>query len=659
MNSCKRKLGLYAIMCMTFCIGNNIHAEATKDNPIVEDTISESHILSFKIPEKEDRIAGKIDVITKKDIKNLPVKTVNDLLKYISGVDVRQRGSFGAQTDISIRGGNFDQIALLINGINVTDYHTGHNSFNLPTDIEDIERIEIINGPAAMTYGVSSLSGIINIITKKDKNLSIRAEGGSHNYHNWAGRLSGQYKKISGSISAGVLSTDGHVFKAGQPLTDLNKINAFSTLSYDDKRFSATIQGGFFNSNFGANTFYSPKFDNQFEHVQKVMFSAGGHLRGKINIIPSIYYLGSTDRFELFRDAPSKYPFNYHHSNSLGSNLNVWFKSFIGKTFFGMEYRFDNIISTKLGTELKNPIKIKGTDRFYDKGKSRHNLNLYAGQNFDFKYVNANIGIKAFRNFADNEGFTFYPNADISLKIKNFILYTSYSSSFRMPTFTDLFYSDPSHVSNEYLKTEKIQAFEGGMNYFGHGISIKTNIFYQIGKDFIDRIKYDKDGAGAKWQSFNFASINNFGQSMIVDVKPDIISGNAIKFWKSFKIDYQHISQSKNNIEGIQSKYVLEYPKHKLVISSMFEIKYLYFNFAYRYVDRNGKYTVFDKDTPGGRPETYKPYNLFDMKMGVRYKNIDVFAEAVNLFNSRYFDYGNVVQPGRLVRMGICYRLNP
>ena len=128
-------------------------------------------------------------MLDREAIANAPAQSVNDLLKYAIGVDVRQRGNLGAQTDISIRGGSFDQITILLNGINICDPQTGHNAAEFPVDISEIERIEILEGPAGRVYGTSSLMGAINIVTRIDKQsgAAVHAEGGSYGYFNGAG----------------------------------------------------------------------------------------------------------------------------------------------------------------------------------------------------------------------------------------------------------------------------------------------------------------------------------------------------------------------------------------------------------------------------------------------------------------------------------------
>jgi len=71
-------------------------------------------------------LARVVTVVTKEEIQNAPVKTLSDLLRYIPGVDIRQRGGNGVQADINMRGGTFDQMLVLLNGINISDPQTGH-----------------------------------------------------------------------------------------------------------------------------------------------------------------------------------------------------------------------------------------------------------------------------------------------------------------------------------------------------------------------------------------------------------------------------------------------------------------------------------------------------------------------------------------------------
>ena len=124
-------------------------------------------------------------------IASAPAENINDLLKYALGVDVRQRGAMGMQTDISMRGGTYNQIAVLLNGIDISDPQTGHNSADFPVNLSDIDHIEVLEGPAARGHGASSMIGAINIVTKYsgESKASLNLEGGSFKYGNANGSV--------------------------------------------------------------------------------------------------------------------------------------------------------------------------------------------------------------------------------------------------------------------------------------------------------------------------------------------------------------------------------------------------------------------------------------------------------------------------------------
>lgn len=141
---------------------------------IPEVNIQEVIIYENRIQLPLSQKPSSIVVIDSGKIINLPVQSISDLLHYVAGVDIRQRGSNGIQSDISIRGSSFDQVLILINGIKISDPQTGHYSFNLPVDISSIDHIEVYKGPSARVFGQNAFAGAINIITKNTDSKYIQ-----------------------------------------------------------------------------------------------------------------------------------------------------------------------------------------------------------------------------------------------------------------------------------------------------------------------------------------------------------------------------------------------------------------------------------------------------------------------------------------------------
>ena len=203
-----RKLYIFSLLLLlSLPFGRMCRAQSEERTQQLEGVV----VTASRIPTFLGQSARIITVLDSLAISAIPATTVNDLLKYAVGVDVRQRGAEGMQTDISIRGGTCEQIAVLLDGVSISDPQTGHNSADFPVPVSQIERIEILEGPAARTYGTSSLLGAINVVTKKPSRTGIEArlEGGSHGLASASVAFGKAGKRVDNSISAAYSRSDG------------------------------------------------------------------------------------------------------------------------------------------------------------------------------------------------------------------------------------------------------------------------------------------------------------------------------------------------------------------------------------------------------------------------------------------------------------------
>ena len=642
--------------------GISVNAEKAEMDSVITNRgvmMDEVSVTGTRAPLTVSQQARMVTVLSREEIQAAPVQSVNDLLKYAVGVDVRQKGPLGALTDVSIRGGNSEQVTILLNGINICDAQTGHNAFDFPVDISEIERIEILEGPAARVYGTSSLLGAINIVTQTppQSSLSAHVEGGSYGYLSAGMRANLSKEKWNNQLSGSYTRSDGYLRnKAGKLNADYHTGKAFYQGNYTDNDVRVQWHAGMSIKDFGSNTFYSTKYDDQFEHTFKTFTAIQAeNLQGRFHIRPAIYWNRSMDRFELFRNAANKYPFNYHRTDVYGVNLNTYFDWKLGRTAVGAEIRNEDLVSGNLGEPLAKPKHIHGTDRDYTVGLNRTNIQFVFEHNLILDRFTLSAGLIAVKNTQADMHMRVYPGIDASYRIgQAWKLYASYNTSLRMPSVTELFYSVGGHKADKHLKPEELSALETGVKYETKGVTAKASLYWNHHKNLIDWINDGTlDASGAPlWKSVNFGTINDFGAEMALDFNLLQLIPSQ-RFFKKFGVAYSYINQDKTEQAGIVSKYALEYLKNKVVSNLQMNLwRNLDLGLNYRFQHRMGSYLDVNNQR-----HKYRSYGVMDARLSWNDKSWTAYLEANNLFGTHYLDYGNVPQSSTWVIGGIRINL--
>lgn len=639
-------------------------AESVATDPVVTDStatttarelmLEEVAVTGSRAPLTRSQAARMVTVLERADIAQAPVQSINDLLKYAVGVDVRQRGPIGAQTDVSVRGGNYEQVTILLNGINICDPQTGHNAFDFPIDISDIERIEVLEGPAGRVYGTSSLLGAINIVTKRgDAALDAHIEGGSFGYLSAGARFAVKGQS-NHSLSGSYIRSDGYSRnKAGGLNADYSGWKAFYQGNYDDATVSVSWHAGLSAKGFGSNTFYGASWDDQFEHTLKTYTAIQAeNKQGRFHLKPSIYWNRNMDRFELFHNAPDSYPFNYHRTDVYGVNLNSYFDWNLGRTALGAELRNEDLVSGNLGEPLERKHHIHGTDRNYEYSLNRTNISFVFEHNILLRCFTLSAGVVAVKNSWNEMNMHVYPGIDASYRLgDNWKVYASYNTSLRMPSVTELYYSVGGHKADKHLKPEELSAVEVGVKYGTRGISGTLSGYHNHCKNVIDWIRRTND-PDAPWESVNFTKVNAWGAetSLTFDFNEVL---PTVHILKKLHIAYNYIDQDKVEENGIQSQFTLEYLRHKLVANLQLQLwRELNLGLNYRFQDRTGSYTDSD-----GNTQDYKPYGIVDARLSWDKDSWKIYIEANNLLDKSYVDFGHIPQPGTWIMAGASIHL--
>lgn len=589
-----------------------------------------------------------LTIIDKTTIKQLPVQNLDELLETISGVDIRQRGVGGTQSDVSIRGGSFDQVLILLNGVNITDPQTGHYNLDIPVELADISRIELLQGSAARLYGPNAFSGAINIITEKNDKKGLSAQLTAGSYETFTQNISGNIgnKKLSSFNSFSNKTSKGYI-----PNTDYNILNAFShtTLS-TNKAGKFDLQIGFQQKSYGANAFYSFSYPAQFDHTQTFYGVLNWQFtKENFGITTQLYYRKHYDRYELYRDSITTKPpwytsHNYHLTDVAGAKAMSTFQFPFGKSTVGVDIRNEHIYSNALGI----PITMAVNNPFDKRSKfTKEDNRLFATAFADFSKTIDQFHISVGTSVTYNKQFEYiwFGGADVTYTVSdNMRFYTSYNNAVNLPTFTDMYLQNAINKGNVNLLPGKSSTFEVGTKYDKKQLKINGTVYYRMGQNVIDWVKYP---TSTKWESINHEKLNAFGVDLLTSYK------FKDSFLQTISLAYSYIKLD-NEAVTFDSKYALDYLRNKAVLTLNHRIcSKLSAQWKASYNDRAGNYTDFATNLP----LNYSPFTMLDLRILWTDKYFDIFADGNNLLNTTYADFGGLTQPGINFNVGIRLKL--
>lgn len=569
---------------------------ADKNESIKEEVV----VIGSLIPVEFSKIARRVTIIEEEEISKVGANSVSDLLKHILGLDLRQRAPFGVQADLSIRGSNFSQISILINGIKVYDPQTAHHNLEIPVSLSSIERIEVLHGQGSSLYGENAIGGVVNIVTKKSfqKKVSGQFSAGSYKTLFGSFSLSRSFKRISQAFTVEYQKSDGFAFNRDFEVFNLSSI---SHIKFLHNWLGLLI--GFNKKEFGADNFYGP-FPSK-EWTETKFMGVEWKIRStKIKFL----YRRHDDKFLLDINQPD-WHVNTHKSQSYGAEVHSFLEwGSAGKLFIGGEARKDGIQSKLLGNRSYWKLSVFSEFQTILNGK------LY-------------VNVDARGDYFSNHGMEFVPGFSLSYLFSSRLkIRASAGKAFRIPSFTELYYYSPANRGNAELKPEKSLSFEAGIDYFPlHDFQLEATAFLRKDKDIIDWIKRENQ---LFWEAENIQKIDFYG-----------IETN-LKFKNTFLAGYSYMKSNPDMLVNLLSKYVLNHPVHQICstlhLSLPFDINY-------------GCWVSFKKR------KKQKGYLIVDIRISRMIKNWEFYIQATNVSNVRYYEIPSVSMPGRWIMAGIKF----
>jgi iron complex outermembrane receptor protein len=522
-------------------------------------------------------------------------------------VDLQQRAPDDVQSDLTIRGSTFGQTLVLLNGLRMNDAQTGHHNMDLPLPTASIERIEILRGAGSTLYGSDAMAGSVNFITAPPTYSELRLGAAVGNFG--INQQSGDVSLLRGPLDE-QLSVARDFSSGFLPDRDYRSLTIFSNSGLQSSLGHSLLMLGYGDKPFGADQFYGNY--NSWERTKSWFAGFKQDLGKKTEF--DFGYRRHTDEFILLRNDPAVYENNHideswqtslRRQDSLGQNATL---------FYGGEGFHESIDSNNLGLHSRS------------RGAVYVDYDLRALGRFSFS-----LGARE-EIFSSTHG-EFSPTVAAGVWLKaGFKLKGNISRAFRLPSYTDLYYSDPGNLGNPNLQPESAWDYEGGLLWDRGGrFKAEATMFERRENNDID---YVRSSPADLWHAENLDRVNFTGVETSVEVR--------LPRRQRLEFGYTGLHGTQNALNGLESKYVFNYPVNDGIVSWQGEL-------PEKLIARTG-IGVVDRFGSG-------PYALWDAAIGREFRHVAAHLSFSNLTNTQYEEIQGVLMPGRSVVFGLEFFL--
>ena len=596
------------LIILIHCIVYVLHAEMKQDH-----TLSPIIVTAKEYSDYVTETGQAMTIIHGDRIIELPFDNIADVLSYVSGVDVQQRGAHGVQSDVSIRGSGFEQTLILLDGMSFNNPQTGHHNMDIPINLEDIERIEIIKGPGVRKYGANAMAGVINIISKSGNKTAFNGHlaYGEYDYYNMGAQSQIKTHAVSNRISFNKKYSSGHL------PDDFTNFDIMS-LSYQGKiqleKHEIRFGSGYLDKDFGANQFYTDIYPHQKEQTKTFqLYSQAQFQFGRFMIEPQISWLQHKDVFDM--EIGTTWYRNDHQSDVIESKLISRYKTDLGELLLGCEYTQEELDSSNLMNRKRNR---KG-------GFIEQKMFIN-----DFMALSGGISYL----YSDQWGWEYWPGAEINLAISEQLnIFASVAKTVRIPTFTELYYQTPANLGNPNLNPEYQISSELGCRFLDIGFfASQISVFHRSTRDVIDWVR---ESINTPWQAENIGQIKTQGIEVGLTVLKDFFA--PIPFIQTIRLDYTFLDANRE-LGPLTSKYALDHLTHQFHTSIQFD-----------WYDQI-KHTVTLKMNERLKGDSYI---IMDTHLTYDFQWAKGFINLTNCFDEEYTEAGFAPMPGRWFIAGI------
>jgi len=592
-------------------------------------------------------------IIDNKKLLNKNSASISGLLKSIYGFDLQMAHAHGRNVNISIRGssdykpgGYNNRVLLLIDGFPVSIPNSGAPDWNA-IPLENIDRIEIVRGPASSLYGHNSMGGVINMVTKSNfskKIFSYDAGIGSFNNSIFNLNYSQELKNVQVFTSAGYNYSSGHRFNANH-----NSIRGSLKLKSDsNNQRNWSLSGIITKSNNGQPGFIYPDNPGLISYRQSERVSSYIQLFYSFPVFDNGYLSSSIgiNHFNTTYNDRDDTPIDkiqgqttYNDQMLLLRNEYQYFFDDKSILTIGAEFGNDQSKADVINSIYKQPIQ--QTIAAFSQLKKNINtlLKMDIGIRYDYRWVQGgkNYPKKMFQAFSPKFNVYFQSTPDKQYHM-------SLNRGFRAPSISELFLEHESSYGlqfrgNSGLQPEYLTAAEIGFkNHNNQNHTWFTNIFYNYYRDMIDFVY------SIPVESLNRTNVDAYGVEIggTHDLPFDIAN-------LEFSYSYLDMKDLKNPDMPIlyRSKHTVKGSIIKPIV------KDINFSLSFNYKSVQQYEDFLSDDHPvidnifrfpiKKIPDTI----LFDLEVSKSFTNYKITGMVRNIFDKKYVLIQHYPMPGR------------
>lgn len=657
---------LYAL-CILFLYPVVLQAQITVELDSI--TVTASRI-STTISE-----SGKsVSIYTQKEIEQMPVNSVDDLLRSLPGVNINGRQGFGVQADVGIRGSTFNQVLFMLDNTPLNDPLTAHFNTNIPVSLSEIGQVELIRGPASTSYGADAVGGVVHIKTKMYlereiqsgdailNRLDVDLSAGQNNLRMADVAVELLKNRIRFSSSVRTNRSDGEIFSNPgfeEGVSSQQSYNSFFDVTNYTAAFSYRLsdswswymRGGIDERDFNARYFYTRSiFDESVEEISSkwglstLSFNRGNH---KVELNSS--YRSLNDIFDFNSDIA---PVNEHTTNMLFLNLshqysirNVSDRINSIRFMTGAQYLDKQIESTDRGDHQE---AMGGIYAIASTGWA-NGLHMTSSLRLQFDALGRADLLPQFSAAYNIQAFTLRGSIGRAIRVGDF---TERYISSQIPNLTPL-----RNIGNPDLEPEKSVTVDGGVDWRPtQNLRFSQTLFYRSSSNLIDYALTNESQitnannlqAGEDYfYASNISSTEALGFEWISDGTLHFNSNNRL----NLRGGYTYIRTTGSG-ETI-SRYIANHPSHQVSVGVRFQSSRFMVNSQSNYNVRSPEAeAIVDGNVPSSYFVTNLNFSVIPFRSDIRF-----YTRIMNLTDTQYQEILGAPLPGRWVMGGVQFRL--